>query len=177
PYGAEKKPPLPSDYAAMVRKVAAPLGVRLVFEPGRMIVGNAGILVAKTLYVKDAAVRRFLILDAAMNDLIRPALYDAYHEIIPVQEPDTEARIAHDVVGPVCETGDTFARGRDLPPLSSGDLVAIMSAGAYGAVQSSEYNTRPLAPEVLVRGDAFSIIRPRPDVADMIDRDVIPNWL
>ncbi|MEM1104662.1 MAG: diaminopimelate decarboxylase, partial [Pseudomonadota bacterium] len=137
PYGAEKKPPLPSDYAAMVRKVAAPLGVRLVFEPGRMIVGNAGILVAKTLYVKDAAARRFLILDAAMNDLIRPALYDAYHEIIPVQKPDTEARIAHDVVGPVCETGDTFARRRDLPPLSSGDLVAIMSAGAYGAVQSS----------------------------------------
>jgi len=177
PYGAEKTPPLPSDYAAMVRRVAAPLGVRLVFEPGRMIVGNAGVLVSRALYVKDAETRRFLILDAAMNDLIRPALYDAYHAIKPVRARSGEAEIVYDVVGPVCETGDTFARDRSLAPIAQGDLVAIMSAGAYGAVQASEYNTRPLAPEVLVNGADYAVIRARPSFDDILARDAIPAWI
>ena len=177
PYDStEEAPPLPKDYAAMVQRVTEPLDVQLIFEPGRMIVGNAGILVAKAIYLKEGAERRFLILDAAMNDLIRPALYDAYHEILPVKEPQG-APMPYDVVGPVCETGDTFARNRNLPPVEAGDLVAFMSAGAYGAVQSSEYNTRPLAPEVLVNGADHAVIRPRPDYEAMINRDRLPPWL
>ncbi len=171
-------PPTPSEYAALIRKITDPLDVQLIFEPGRMIVGNAGILVAKTIFVKDGDVRRFLILDAAMNDLIRPALYDAYHEVIPVKEPAATAEMAQvDLVGPVCETGDTFARQRNMPPVQKGDLVAFLSAGAYGAVQASEYNTRPLVPEVLVDGDQFAVIRERPTVEDILKREIIPDWL
>ena len=142
-----------SDYAADGREVIAPLDARLIFEPGRMIVGNAGILVSRVLYVKEGEARTFLIIDAAMNDLIRPALYDAYHAIVPVKaSPPGVPKRRYDVVGPVCETADTFATERELAELAPGDLVAILSAGAYGAVQASTYNTRPLVPEVLVKG-------------------------
>ena len=177
PYEDGKTPPSPAAYAQMIRRVSDPLGVELVFEPGRLIVGNAGILVARVIYVKSGAVRRFLILDAAMNDLIRPALYDAYHEIRAVREPNSTAKIDYDVVGPVCETGDAFASERALPPQQAGDLVALMSAGAYGAVQASEYNSRPLIPEVLVNGSEFAVIRARPSYEDMLARESTPPWL
>ncbi|MEL7240652.1 MAG: diaminopimelate decarboxylase, partial [Planctomycetota bacterium] len=148
-----------------------------IFEPGRMIVGNAGVLVARIVYDKSGDARRFLILDAGMNDLIRPALYDAFHEIKPVKEPGEEARRAvYDVVGPVCETGDRFAVERLLPEQSDGDLVAFMSAGAYSAVQASQYNTRPLAPEVLVNGDRFAVIRRRPSYEEMTMLEQTPDW-
>ncbi len=178
PYGdAAKDPPHPDDYARLIREIADPLGVRLIFEPGRMIVGNAGILVSRVIYDKPGDARRFLILDAGMNDLIRPALYDAYHEIRPVREAAGGPRAAYDVVGPVCETGDRFALARDLPVQSPGDLVAFMSAGAYGAAQASQYNTRPLIPEVLVRGDRYAVIRRRPSFEDMIALEAQPDWL
>ncbi|MEL6380309.1 MAG: diaminopimelate decarboxylase [Pseudomonadota bacterium] len=170
-------PPHPDAYAAMIRRIADPLDVQLIFEPGRMIVGNAGILVSRVIFNKPGTDRRFLIVDAAMNDLLRPALYDAYHDLRPVVSHDGESPIAYDVVGPICETGDRFARERMLPPLAAGDLVAFMSAGAYGAVQSSEYNSRPLVPEVMVNGDQFSIIRARPDYQALLDRDQIAPWL
>jgi len=178
-YGDQgETPPHPDDYAKMIRAIADPLGVKLIFEPGRMIVGNAGILVSKVIYVKQGAERQFLILDAGMNDLIRPALYDAWHDIIPVAKPlEGGERSSFDVVGPICETGDRFTRERDLPLMKSGDLVAFMSAGAYGAVQASEYNTRPLIPEVLVNDTKYSIIRQRPDYDDMLKRDVVADWL
>ena len=159
-------PPLPADYARMIRRIADPLGVQLIFEPGRMIVGNAGVLVSRVIYVKKGEDRDFLILDAAMNDLLRPALYGAYHGLKPVREGGAPA--TYDVVGPVCETGDTFAKGRDMPEVGAGDLVAFMTAGAYGATLSSQYNSRPLAPEVLVSGDAYEIIRRRPTFEEMI---------
>ena len=148
PYGdTDEAPPHPNDYAKLIRKIAEPLGVQLIFEPGRMIVGNAGIMVAKVIYDKPGDVRRFLILDAGMNDLIRPALYDAFHKVSPVTEPSIDTTTAHyDLVGPVCETGDRFAVERALPEQSPGALVAFMSAGAYGAVQASQYNTRPADP-------------------------------
>ncbi|NBR91834.1 MAG: diaminopimelate decarboxylase, partial [Rhodobacteraceae bacterium] len=154
------------------------LGCEVEIEPGRLIAGNAGILVSKTIYVKEGEGRKFLILDAAMNDLVRPAMYDAHHDIIPVVEaaPGTEER-PMDVVGPVCESGDTFAKGRDLPPIKADDLVAFRSAGAYGAVMASEYNTRPLIPEVLVDRHQFAVIRARPTFDEMIKRDTIPEWL
>lgn len=179
PYEDSKSaPPLPKDYAAMVTPLLGDLGCRLIFEPGRMIVGNAGILLTRIIHVKEGTARRFIVVDAAMNDLIRPALYEAWHEIIPVTEPRTDAvRAPVDVVGPVCETGDTFAKGRSLPPLHSGDLVAFLSAGAYGAVQSSTYNTRPLVPEVLVRGSDMAVIRPRPSLSALLAQDRLPNWL
>ncbi|MEL7486873.1 MAG: diaminopimelate decarboxylase [Pseudomonadota bacterium] len=178
PYGdAEKAPPHPDEYAALIRSIAEPLDVQLIFEPGRMIVGNAGVLVARIVYDKSGDARRFLILDAGMNDLIRPALYDAFHEIKPVKEPGEEARRAvYDVVGPVCETGDRFAVERPLPEQSDGDLVAFMSAGAYSAVQASQYNTRPLAPEVLVNGDRFAVIRRRPSYEEMTMLEQTPDW-
>lgn len=166
PYGDGADPPHPDDYAAVIRRVADPLDVDLVFEPGRMIVANAGALIARTIYVKRGAERSFLIIDAAMNDLIRPALYDAYHAIEPVR-PRAGAAAPFDVVGPVCETGDRFASARPLPPIAEGDLVAIMTAGAYGAAQSSQYNSRPLAPEVLVDGARWRIIRRRPSFDEM----------
>ncbi|MBY6139865.1 diaminopimelate decarboxylase [Leisingera daeponensis] len=171
-------PPLPVEYGQMVKETLGHLGCEIEIEPGRLIAGNAGQLVSKVIYVKSGEGRDFLILDAAMNDLIRPAMYEAHHDIIPVEEPaaGTESR-PYDVVGPVCETGDTFAKQRDLPPLAAGDLVSFRSAGAYGAVMASEYNSRPLIPEVLVHGDQFAVIRRRPDYEDMINRDTIPEWL
>lgn len=178
PYGdSDEEPPHPDEYAKMIRRISDPLDVKLIFEPGRMIVGNAGILVSQVVYVKQGADRKFLILDAGMNDLIRPALYDAWHKIIPVTKPASDFCEPYDVVGPICETGDRFTRERQLPVMQAGDLVAFMSAGAYGAVQASEYNTRPLIPEVLVNGENYAIIRQRPDYKEMLDRDKIADWL
>lgn len=171
-------PPLPLEYGEVVRRAVGDLGCEIEIEPGRLISGNAGLLVAEIIYVKPGEERPFLILDAAMNDLIRPAMYGAWHDIVPVIEPRPgHERVAYDVVGPVCETGDTFARARDLPPLGAGELVAFRSAGAYGAVMASEYNSRPLVPEVLVRGDHFAVIRRRPSVDEMLGRDSVPGWL
>ena len=175
---SNEAPPLPMDYGAMVRRVLGHLGCEIEIEPGRLISGNAGVLVTQVIYVKQGAGRAFLILDGAMNDLVRPAMYDAHHDIVPVVEAPPGAPLRRfDVVGPVCETGDIFARDRDLPELRAGDLVAFRSAGAYGAVMASEYNSRPLVPEVLVRGDQFAVIRERPTLEEMISRDRIPAWL
>jgi len=179
PYGDNAAdPPHPDEYAGLIRRIADPLGVQLIFEPGRMVVGNAGIMVAKVIYDKAGDARRFLILDAGMNDLIRPALYDAWHRIIAVREPEPgETKIKYDIVGPVCETGDRFALERDLPQQSPGDLVAFMSAGAYGAVQASQYNSRPLIQEILVNGDQFAVIRKRPSFEEMTALEKTPDWL
>ncbi|MEM7526139.1 MAG: diaminopimelate decarboxylase [Pseudomonadota bacterium] len=179
PYQASNQaPPLPFDYGALIRRTVGGLGCKVTIEPGRLIAGNAGLLVASVIYRKEGEGRDFLILDAAMNDLIRPAMYEAYHEIVTVREPAPDAPVKPiDVVGPVCETGDTFARQRVLPPLGAGDLVAFRSAGAYGAVMSSEYNTRPLAPEVLVKGDDFATVRARPTLEEMLARDSVPAWI
>jgi len=171
-------PPTIADYAALVRRITHNLRFELAFEPGRAIVGNAGILVCRALYVKTGATRRFIVQDAAMNDLIRPSLYEAWHEIVPVREPAPGAPMEPaDVVGPVCETGDTFAVARPLPPVAPGDLLAILSTGAYGAVMSSSYNTRLLVPEVIVNGGDFAVIRPRPSYDDLLGQDRIPPWL
>lgn len=179
PYArSNEAPPLPTDYGAMVKRVLGYLGCEIEIEPGRLIAGNAGILVSSVVFVKSGEDREFLILDAAMNDLIRPAMYDAYHDIVPVIEPAAGFEPAtYDVVGPVCESGDTFAKGRAMAKQEEGDLVAFRSAGAYGAVMSSEYNTRPLIPEVLVNGDQFAVIRQRPTFDEIINRDTIPSWL
>ncbi|QRF68198.1 diaminopimelate decarboxylase [Ponticoccus alexandrii] len=175
---SNEAPPLPTDYGAMVQRTVGHLGCEIEIEPGRLIVGNAGILVSRAIYVKEGEGRNFLILDAAMNDLLRPAMYEAHHDIVPLIEAAPGVEMApFDVVGPVCESGDTFAKGRDLPPVKAGDLVAFRSAGAYGAVMASEYNSRPLVPEVLVRADQFSVIRARPTFDEMINRDTIPAWL
>jgi diaminopimelate decarboxylase len=170
-------PPLPIDYGRMVERTLGHLGCEIEIEPGRLIAGNAGLMVSRVIYIKAGEGRNFLILDGAMNDLIRPAMYEAYHDIIPVNEaaPGTQKH-PYDIVGPVCESGDTFAKQRDMVPLASGDLVAFRSAGAYGAVMSSEYNSRALIPEVLVHGDQFAVIRPRPTFDEMINRDTIPKW-
>ncbi|MEI4471491.1 diaminopimelate decarboxylase [Frigidibacter sp. MR17.24] len=171
-------PPLPSDYGALIQRTLGHLGCEIEIEPGRLISGNAGVLVSETIYVKQGEGRDFLILDAAMNDLVRPSMYGAHHDIVPVVEPAPGAAAQpYDVVGPVCETGDTFAKGRPLPAMAAGDLVAFRSAGAYGAVMSSEYNSRPLVPEVLVKGDHFAVIRARPTFDEMLNRDSIPVWL
>ncbi|MEO1797397.1 MAG: diaminopimelate decarboxylase [Pseudomonadota bacterium] len=171
-------PPVPQEYGTLIQEEVGHLGCEIEIEPGRLVSGNAGALVAEVIYVKDGEDRRFLILDAAMNDLIRPAMYGAHHDIVPVVEPEAGAEPAtYDIVGPVCESGDTFAKRRDMPAVGAGDLVAFRSAGAYGAVMSSEYNTRPLIPEVLVQGDQFAVIRPRPTFDDIINRDTIPEWL
>lgn len=171
-------PPLPKEYGAMIKRTVGHLGCEIEIEPGRLIAGNAGLMVTSVIYLKRGEGRDFLILDAAMNDLIRPAMYDAHHDIVPVREtePGIEPMLV-DIVGPVCETGDTFARQRNMPPLGAGDLVAFRSAGAYGAVMASEYNARPLIPEVLVQGDQFAVIRPRPSFDEMINRDRVPEWL
>lgn len=175
---SNEAPPLPVDYGAMVKRTVGHLGCEIEIEPGRLIAGNAGILLSKVIYVKNGEGRDFLILDAAMNDLVRPAMYDAHHDIVPVTEPPATAAVhPYDVVGPVCETGDTFARSRPLPPLKEGDLIAFRSAGAYGAVMASEYNARPLVPEVLVNADQFAVIRQRPTYDEMISRDTLPPWL
>jgi diaminopimelate decarboxylase len=175
---SNEAPPLPTDYGAMVKRVLGHLNCEIEIEPGRLIAGNAGILVSQVIYVKEGEDRKFLILDAAMNDLIRPAMYDAHHDIEPVIEPQAGAeRATYDVVGPVCESGDTFAKGREMAQMNAGDLVAFRSAGAYGAVMSSEYNTRPLIPEVMVNGSKFAVIRSRPSFDEIINRDTIPEWL
>ncbi len=171
-------PPLPLEYGDVIRRTVGDLDVEVEIEPGRLISGNAGLLVSGVIYVKKGDGRDFLILDAAMNDLIRPAMYGAWHDIVPVVEPSPGVEQApYDIVGPVCETGDTFAKQRQMPPVSGGDLVAFRSAGAYGAVMSSEYNTRPLIPEVLVKADQFAVIRARPTFDEMINRDTVPVWV
>ncbi|HLX15919.1 MAG TPA: diaminopimelate decarboxylase [Bradyrhizobium sp.] len=179
PYHAGREaPPLPSAYAAVAKRVTHNLGCTLVFEPGRLIVGNAGILVARVIYVKRGDAKNFVIIDAAMNDLIRPTLYEAHHDILPVREAAQGARtIVADVVGPVCESGDYLALARTMPEPAAGDLVAIMTAGAYGAVQSSTYNTRALVPEVLVKDDQFAVVRPRVEVDALIAMDKPAPWL
>ncbi len=178
PYGDNgRTPPPPSDYGALVKRLTADLDVQMVFEPGRMIAGNSGVLLTEVLYVKEGEDRSFLVIDAAMNDLLRPALYDAFHDMEPVRAPGPDfASQTYDVVGPICETGDTFARDREMPELKAGDLVAIHSAGAYGAAQSSQYNTRPLVPEVMVRGGEFRVIRERPRVEDILKTERLVDW-
>jgi diaminopimelate decarboxylase len=176
PYFNEPDPPSPSDYAAMANRVFAGLDVKLACEPGRMIAANAGVLLSRVVRLQQREARPIVVLDAAMNDLIRPAIYDAFHRIRPVKEP-SGAEQAVDVVGPICETGDTFTRNRMLPPLEDGDLVAFMTAGAYGAVMASTYNARALVPEVLVRGDKFELVRRRWEVADQLALEKLPPWL
>jgi diaminopimelate decarboxylase len=171
-------PPDPHAYAEVVTRHTRDLGLKLVFEIGRMIAGNAGILLSRVIYVKQGFDRTFVIVDAAMNDLIRPTLYDAHHDIVPVAEPAAGgAWLTADVVGPVCETGDYLARGRNLPAVKAGDLLAVMTAGAYGAVQAGTYNTRPLVPEVLVHGEGFEVVRPRRSLDELIGEDRMPGWL
>ncbi len=171
-------PPHPDAYAKMVKRATRDLDCRLIFEPGRLIVGNAGILVTRVLFVKHGEAKNFVVVDAAMNDLIRPTLYDAHHEIRPVAEPASSMRrIRADVVGPVCESGDFLALNRDLAEPAPGALLAVMSAGAYGAVQAGTYNTRPLVPEVLVNGGQWAVVRPRLEVDQLIALDRMPEWL
>ena len=178
PYYMEREaPPAPDAYAAMVKRVAHNLGCTLMFEPGRMIVGNAGILVTRVIYVKHGEAKNFVVIDAAMNDLIRPTLYEAHHDILPVVKVVGARSMVADVVGPVCESGDYLALDRTLPAPKAGDLLAIMTAGAYGAVQSGTYNTRPLVPEVLVKGAEWAIVRPRLEVDQLIGLDRMPAWL
>ncbi|WP_020187394.1 diaminopimelate decarboxylase [Methylopila sp. 73B] len=179
PYRDDNEPPPhPDAYAGVVKRLTEGLEAKLIFEPGRLIVGNAGVLLTRVIYVKEGAAKPFVIVDAGMNDLIRPTLYDAHHEIWPVVRPDPDApRVKADVVGPVCETGDYMALGRDMARPAAGDLLAIMSAGAYGAVQASTYNSRPLVPEALVNGAAYAVVRPRPSVEELIALDRLPEWL
>ena len=178
PYkGDNDVPPHPDEYGAMVKRVLGPLDLMLVLEPGRMFVGNAGILVTRVIYVKDTETKVFVIQDGAMNDLIRPTLYDAHHDIWPVAESRKAGEmIVADVVGGVCETGDYFAKDRRMPKPEQGDLLAIMTAGAYGAVQAGTYNTRPLVPEVLVRGDSYAVVRPRSSYEELIGLDHLAPW-
>jgi len=179
PYYMDREaPPAPAAYAAMVKRVTHNLGCTLMFEPGRMIVGNAGILVARVIYVKHSDAKNFVIIDAAMNDLIRPTLYEAHHDVLPVRQPAQGTRpIVADVVGPVCESGDYLALDRSMPEPRAGDLVAIMTAGAYGAVQSGTYNTRALIPEVLVKDDQYAVVRPRLEAEALIAMDRPAPWL
>jgi diaminopimelate decarboxylase len=170
--------PAPSDYAAVVNETLGDLGLKIVLEPGRMIAANAGVLVSEVLFSKAGANKRFTVVDAAMNDLLRPTLYEAWHEIWPVSESKGAQPVAkQDVVGPICETGDYLAINRELPPFEPGDLIAVMTAGAYGAVMSSTYNTRRLVPEVLVNGDRYCVVRPRQTYDDLIGMDLVPDWL
>jgi diaminopimelate decarboxylase len=172
-------PPTPEQYAEVVARRMGALGCKVILEPGRAIVGQAGALVASTLYLKNGENKRFVIVDAAMNDLVRPTLYDAHHDILPVKasEPHAALLARSDVVGPVCESGDYLALGRDLPELAAGDLIAVMSAGAYGAVQAGTYNTRLLVPEVLVKGAEYAVVRPRRTYEELIGLDTLPPWL
>ena len=175
---SDEIPPVPTDYAEIVRDVFGDLGVALTFEPGRRLTGEAGILVTRVIYIKESGGRRFAVVDAAMNDLIRPTLYDAWHDIDSVAEPADDAlRAPVDIVGPVCETGDVLAIQRDMPALAAGDLLAVRSAGAYGAVMSSSYNSRLLIPETMVDGAQYAVIRPRPDYDTLIAQDVVPDWI
>jgi diaminopimelate decarboxylase len=179
PYFNQPDPPSPAEFAQMTAEVIGNLGVELAFEPGRLIAANAGVLLSRVIHVHERPEgQRFLVLDAAMNDLIRPAMYESFHDIRPVAEPAAGAELRpYDVVGPICESGDTFTRGRRLPPLASGDLVAFMTAGAYGAAMSSEYNSRLLVAETLVDGDRYAVIRPRPTYDDMLAREPLAPWL
>jgi diaminopimelate decarboxylase len=178
PYRDNDEPPHPEAYAEVVKRATRDLDCRLIFEPGRLLVGNAGILVTRVLFVKQGEAKMFVVVDAAMNDLIRPTLYDAHHEIWPVAEqPSSAHRIRADVVGPVCESGDFLAVNRDMVEPASGALLAVMSAGAYGAVQAGTYNTRALVPEVLVNGAEWALVRPRLEVDQLIALDRMPNWL
>ena len=179
PYRNDNEPPpSPEAYAAVVMRATRDLDCRLIFEPGRLIVGNAGILVTRVLFVKHGEAKNFVVVDAAMNDLVRPTLYDAYHEIWPVRKGVTSAsHIRADVVGPVCESGDFLALDRDLAEPENGALLAIMTAGAYGAVQAGTYNTRALVPEVLVKGMEWAVVRPRLEVDQLIALDRLPGWL
>jgi len=179
PYeNSNQSPPTPEDYAKVIHETVGNLDCEIEIEPGRLLAGNAGLMISSVIYNKSGEGRDFMIVDAAMNDLIRPAMYEAYHEIIPVLESNAQSKTSnYDVVGPVCETGDTFAKKRTLTSVADGEMVAFRSAGAYGAVMASEYNTRPLIPEVLVHEDQFSIIRKRPSVESIIKRDLIPDWL
>lgn len=171
-------PPLPLDYGQVIRDTLGDIDVEIDIEPGRLIAGNAGLLVSKVIYNKATEGRDFLIIDAAMNDLIRPAMYEAYHDIIPVIEAKPGQSMSPvDIVGPICESGDTFAKARQMPPIRDGELVAFRSAGAYGAVMSSEYNSRLMIPELLVNGDQYAVIRKRPTFDEMINRDMLPEWL
>lgn len=173
----DEAPPHPDDYARVVREEVGPLGLQVVLEPGRLIVGNAGVLLSRVIYVKQGEARRFVVLDAAMNDLIRPAMYGSHHAVVTVEERPTDAPLTPaDVVGPVCESGDTFARARLLPHIRDGELVALASAGAYGAVMASSYNSRPLAPEVLVNGSEFAVVRPRQTYAQMLGAERFADW-
>ena len=177
PYrGTNDVPPHPDEYAAMVKRTLGHLNLKYVLEPGRMIVGNAGIMVSRVIYVKDGTEKHFVIQDAAMNDLIRPTLYDAYHEIIAVDEPSGSDTMLADVVGPVCESGDYLAKSRRMPKLEPGDLIAAMTAGAYGAVQAGTYNTRPLIAEVLVKDAQWALIRPRQTYDELIGLDRMASW-
>lgn len=175
---SNEAPPLPMEYGDVIRKTVGHLGCEIEIEPGRLISGNAGVMVSSVIYLKHGEGRDFLIIDAAMNDLIRPSMYEAHHDIVPVVEASAGSeKTAYDIVGPVCETGDTFAKAREMTELGPDDLVAFRSAGAYGAVMASEYNSRPLIPEVLVNGDQFAVIRARPTYEEMINRDTIPEWM
>jgi diaminopimelate decarboxylase len=177
PYrGTNDVPPHPDEYAAMVKRTLGHLGLKYVLEPGRMIAGNAGIMVSRVIYVKDGVEKHFVIQDAAMNDLVRPTLYDAWHDIIPVAEPQGTATMDADIVGPVCESGDYLAKSRRLPRLVQGDLLATMTAGAYGAVQSGTYNTRPLVAEILVNGSQWAVVRPRQTHEELIGLDRLADW-
>ena len=178
PYDAnDPPPPHPRDYAAIIVECLGDLGLQLVLEPGRMIAANSGVLLTRVIHVKEGADRTFLIVDAAMNDLLRPTLYEAHHDIWPVREDlKSMPPVVQDIVGPVCETGDYIALERSLPPFSEGDLVAVMAAGAYGAVMSSTYNSRPLVPEVLVKGEDFAVVRPRQSYDELIGLDRLPDW-
>lgn len=176
-YDDETVPPL-ADYAALVRDIIGPLGCSVTLEPGRAIAGNAGVLLTRVIYVKHSATRAYAIVDAAMNDMLRPALYDAYHRIVPVKQAESAAAtVPYDVVGPVCETGDSFAVQRALPPLKEGDLVAFLSAGAYGYVMASRYNTRPMPAEILSHDGNFAVVRARETIEDIIAAEAVPQWL
>jgi len=177
PYrGSNDVPPHPDEYAAMVKRTLGHLGLPYWLEPGRVILGNAGVLVSRVIHVKEGEAKHFIIQDAAMNDLIRPTLYDAYHHIIPVAEPMDGAMMEADVVGAVCESGDYLAKARRLPKMAQGDLLAVMTAGGYGAVQSGTYNTRPLIPEVLVNGGRWALVRPRQTYEELIGLDRLAAW-
>jgi diaminopimelate decarboxylase len=179
PYREDNEPPPPPDaYAAIVKEATRDLDCTLIFEPGRLLVGNAGILVTRVLYLKRGEAKNFIIVDAGMNDLVRPTLYEAHHEIRPVRRPaQDDWRMVADVVGPVCESGDFLALGRELPEPKPGDLLAVMSAGAYGAVQAGTYNTRALVPEVLVKEGEWALVRPRVEAEELIAMDQLPSWL
>ena len=178
PYQASDAPAPPSDYAQMIREVTEGLGLQVILEPGRVIAGNAGVMVSEVLYHKPAPDRTFLIIDAGMNDLMRPALYQAHHDILPlVESSDATAKTLYDIVGPICESTDKFAAQREMPEVAAGERIAFMSSGAYGAVLSSQYNARPLVAEVLVDGDQFALVRRRPSFDEMIQLEQTPDWL